>query len=162
MDDKFKEIWKTLGNLGFYILDVGTIDSKAIRNCMFEVKRKLSKFYPLGFYSMSRHDHQENTPFHNDVGPDFNILMLGYEPSKVKSKLFIGKDRTKFEFSFGENDHSFILLINNSEVNGVFHKSMVEKNPNEKRIVNSIMLHLGTDQVGIEQQQEFLTTDKII
>jgi hypothetical protein len=153
---------------------------------MFEVKDKLSEFVPFGFRSMARFDQQETTPYHKDGGPDLNILMLGYESSKVKSRLFIAdyvgdandireippiKVTPEYiiellgfytiELPQPKEGHSYILLINNSKELGVLHKAIVEKNPSERRIINSIMLSVGEDEVGIEQQQDFLITDKI-
>lgn len=193
MKNIFDQVWRwNLIGRGYYLLDVGIVDSKTLRQRMFEVKDKLSEFIPFGFKSMARFDQQETTRYHQDGGPDLNILMLGYEPSKVKSRLFIADhvcaandimddhpmtpQRIIAEALFGRDElldlyiselpqpkegHSYILLINNSKELGVLHKAVVEKNPNEPRIINSIMLSPGEDEVGVEQQQDFLTTDKI-
>lgn len=197
----FDQVWRNdLAGQGYYLLDVGIVDSKTLRQRMFEVKDKLSEFVPFGFRSMARFDQQENTRYHQDGGPDRNLLMLGYESSKVKSRIFIADhilagteachlngisdieiikencNYFKSEAMFGGEEfldahtselpqpkerHSYILLINNSKELGVLHKAIVEKNPSERRIINSIMLSVGEDEVGIEQQQDFLTTDKI-
>jgi len=195
MKSIFDQVWRNnLVGQGYYLLDVGIVDSKTLRQRMFEVKDKLSEFVPFGFRSMARFDQQETTRYHQDGGPDLNILMLGYESSKVKSRLFIAdhvcaandireippiKVTPEYiitEALFGRDElldfytselpqpkegHSYILLINNSKELGVLHKAIVEKNPSERRIINSIMLSVGEDEVGIEQQQDFLTTDNI-
>lgn len=197
----FNQVWRTdLSGQGYYLLDVGIVDSKTLRQRMFEVKDKLSDFVPFGFKSMGRFDQQETTRYHQDGGPDLNLLMLGYEASKVKSVLFIAdhvlagtdactsngiSDAAKIEENcsyfktealFGGEEfvyaysiklpqfkegHSYILLINNSKELGVLHKAIIKRNPEERRIINSIMLLVGEDEVSIEQQQDFLVTDKI-
>jgi hypothetical protein len=146
---------------GFFLLDVGVVDSRTLRKNMFDLKENLSEFIRLGFYSMSRFNQQETTPYHQDGGPESNVLMIGYEPSNVKSQLFI-KNEFDFEshLSLTPNDHSFILIVNNSK-KGIFHKAIIQKDNNEKRIINSIMLIVGEDQISIEEQQNFLITDKI-
>jgi len=206
----FDQVWRSsLVGQGYYLLDVGIIDSKTLRQRMFEVKDKLSEFIPFGFRSMSRFNQQETTRYHQDGGPDLSILMLGYESSKVKSRLFIadhvcaandihvcaandiqqwpsqilenppikvtpqyiiaeamlGRDKLLdsyvTELPQPQEGHSYILLINNSKDLGVLHKAIVEKNPNERRIINSIMLLVGQDEVSPDQQSDFLGTDKI-
>ena len=158
-------VWRhSLSDPGYYLMDMGEIDSKTLRQKMVEIKQGLSLF---GFRSMARFDQQNTTRFHQDGGPDFNILMLGYEPSKVKSKLYIadhacaandlnirpsqlvieamiGKDGRLNNYiselpAFEEN-HSYILLVNNSKELGVLHKAVIESNPAESRIINSVML----------------------
>jgi hypothetical protein len=197
----FDQVWRNdLTGQGYYLLDVGIVDSKTLRQRMFEVKDKLSEFVPFGFRSLARFDQQETTRYHQDGGPDCNLLMLGYEASKVKSRIFIADhilggteaceanhisdshkiqencNYFKSEAMFGNEEfidsyvnelpqpkegHSYILLINNSKQLGVLHKAIIEKNPSERRIINSIMLLVGEDELGVEEQQDFLTTDKI-
>jgi hypothetical protein len=130
------------------------------------------------------------------------MLMLGYEPSRVHSRLFLadytraasdlgitpqqflhdfnpmykkGEDllgRYVTELPQPHDGHSRILLINNSSLPftegranplGVMHKAIiVTPNDAERRIVNSTMLAVGHgDEIGEEQQQDFVTTDKI-
>lgn len=68
--------------------------------------------------------------------------------------------------------HSRILLVNNSSLPfteartnplGVMHKAIiVTPDDAERRIVNSTMLAVSeSDEMGQEQQQEFVTTDQI-
>ena len=73
------------------------------------------------------------------------------------------------------NGHSRILLINNSLLPfapartnplGVMHKAeIIDPDPDERRIVNSIMLTTTTladrDPIGDEQEAGFLATDAI-
>ena len=187
------EVWRhNLSGLGYYVLDVGQVDSRTLREKMVEIKYEFSQFNEFGFKSLSRFDQQETTRFHQDAGPDFNILMLGYEPTNIKSRIFIADhscaandirvspSELLIEAMLGNDErilpyvtelpqplpgHSFILIINNSNSPvglGVLHKAIIDTpNDNEKRIINSIMLNLGKDEVGVGRRHEFLTTDEI-
>lgn len=166
MNDIFTQVWRhDLTQPGFYWLDVGVVDSHELRRKMIEIGESFAEF---SFLSMARFDQQEETKYHLDGGPPGNILMLGYEPSKVKSRLYLAdhacaandlKVDPKSLVSkamFGNDDdvklyvtelpqpiegHSYILFINNSAVLGVMHKAeIVNPDANERRIVNSIML----------------------
>ena len=175
---------------------------------MVELKERLSEIAvsrgrePFAYRSMARFDQQETTKFHLDGAPEQSLLMLGYEPSNVESRLFLADySRAAFDlgitpqqflsdfnpmFKKGEEllgryvtelpqpteGHSWILLINNSSLpftvartnpSGVMHKAIiVTPDESERRIVNSTMLAVGErDEMGEEQQQEFVTTDKI-
>ncbi len=44
---------------------------------------------PFAYLSMARFDQQETTKFHLDGAPAESLLMLGYEPSKIRSRLFL-------------------------------------------------------------------------
>jgi len=173
---------------GYILLDEGFIDSKLLRRRMLEIKNQLPKRH-AGIYSATRFDQQETTRFHQDGGPDDNILLLGYEPSKVKSHLFIadhtcaandlnvtpeylmneammGRDKWLENYTtelppFEEN-HSYILVINNSKNLGVMHKAAIpDKNLKEKRVINSVMLSGRQDVFSLDKQLEFLTTDEV-
>jgi hypothetical protein len=195
---------------GFCVLDLeGGVDSHALRSLMVALKGRLSDITlretgrKLVYASMARFDQQETTKFHLDGAPDESMLMLGYEPSRVRSRLFLA-DYSRAAFDAGitprlflqdfnpmhrrgedlqgryttelpqpDDGHSRILLINNSSLPyttsermnslGVLHKAEIP-NPDasERRIVNSTMLFAGElDEVGPEQQQEFVSTEKI-
>ena len=81
---------------GFAVLDIGPgMDSHTLRSLMVDLKRRLSEIgvrrggKPFTYLSMARFDQQETTKFHLDGAPDQSMLMLGYEPSKVVSRLFL-------------------------------------------------------------------------
>jgi len=42
---------------------------------------------PFTFRSLARFDQQETTKFHLDGAPEQSMLVLGYEPSRVQSRL---------------------------------------------------------------------------
>jgi hypothetical protein len=138
---------------GFCLIDVGAnTDSHALRRRMVELKNRLSALLqqrigiPFCFRSMGRFDQQETTKFHLDGAPEQSMLILGYEPSTVVSRLFLADySRAAFDIGitpqqylhdfnpmFGHNeerltpyitelpqpqtDHARILVINNSSL----------------------------------------------
>lgn len=150
---------------------------------------------------MARFDQQETTKFHLDGAPDQSMLMLRYEPSRVRSRLFLA-DYTRAAFDLGitpqqfltdfnpmykkgeemlgryvtelpqpTEGHSRILLINNSSLPfteartnalGVMHNAIiVTPDDADRRIVNSTMLAVGGEEIGVEKQEEFVATDEI-
>lgn len=79
---------------GFCVVDLGTnIDSHRLRSLMLDLKSHLDKAaiqkhgVRFDFRSMGRFDQQVTTKFHLDGGPERSMLMLGYEPSQVRSRL---------------------------------------------------------------------------
>lgn len=77
---------------GFCLLDIGAgVDSHTLRSLMVSLKERLSEINvervrePFVFRSMGRFDQQETTKFHLDGAPDQSLLILGYEPSKIRS-----------------------------------------------------------------------------
>ena len=63
------------------------------------------------YKSMARFDQQETTKFHLDGAPEQSMLMLGYEPSKVRSRLFLA-DYTRAAFDLGITPHQFLHDFN--------------------------------------------------
>lgn len=79
---------------GFIILTFEKpMNSKILRKYMVQIKESLCKkcqadFHEkLDFYWLGRFNHQNTTPYHRDNAPKDSFLMLGYEPTKVESKL---------------------------------------------------------------------------
>jgi hypothetical protein len=194
---------------GFCLLDIGpSMDTHNLRSWMIDLKGRLSEIGvsrgrgQFVYKSMARFDQQETTKFHLDGAPEQSMLMLGYEASRVQSRLFLadythaasdlgitpqqflhdfnpmykkGEDilgRYVTELPQPHEGRSRILLINNSSLPfteartnplGVMHKAIIATPNNaERRIVNSTMLAVGErDEISQEQQQDFVTTDKI-
>ncbi len=81
---------------GFALLDLGTGRSpREIRQFMVNMKAQLSAMLqhasgrPLHYLSMGRFDQQVTTKFHLDGAPEESVLMLGYEPTPIHSRLFM-------------------------------------------------------------------------
>jgi hypothetical protein len=103
---------------GFAVIDLGPeIDSHTLRSSMLDLKQLLSEIAvrhgrePIAYRSMARFDQQETTKFHVDGGPDQSVLMLGYEPSKVQSRLFLA-DYTRAAFDLGITPARFLADFN--------------------------------------------------
>ncbi len=90
-------VWRTgFSAPGFASLEIPPgPDSHDIRAWMIALKIRLSEISlskgrePFVYRSMSRFDQQVTTKFHLDGAPDQSLLMLGYEPSKIESRLFL-------------------------------------------------------------------------
>jgi hypothetical protein len=103
---------------GFCLLDAGPgMDSHALRLAMLTLKERMSDFCfrhtsrKLLFRSMARFDQQETTKFHLDGAPEQSMLMLGYEQSRVHSRLFLA-DYTRAAFDLGITPQQFLQDYN--------------------------------------------------
>lgn len=135
---------------GFALIDLGpACDSRTFRTWMLVLKDELSRIHreraddDVTAVWLGRFDQQVTTKFHLDGGPTASLLMLGYEPTNVQSRVVLadyshcaatlGLTPQEFlsqhnpMFSSGErlldgfitdvsceSDHYHILLINNS------------------------------------------------
>jgi hypothetical protein len=79
---------------GFALVSLSSsVSSTRLRRFMVALKDALSDRNreahgrPLAYLSMGRFDQRESTKFHRDGGPDESYLMLGYEPTYVRSEL---------------------------------------------------------------------------
>jgi hypothetical protein len=68
------------------------------------------------YRSMGRFDQQVTTKFHVDGGPSESLLMLGYEPSRVHSRLYLA-DYVRCAFDRGMTPAQFM-----EELNPMFHR----------------------------------------
>ncbi|MFO0942637.1 MAG: hypothetical protein U0930_18020 [Pirellulales bacterium] len=92
---------------GFCLLNLGkSLSSNEFRQVMVELKNEMSAIHQrlwneqLVYLSAARFDQQESTKPHLDGGPDECFLMLGYEPSPIRSAIEI-TDYTKCAFELG-------------------------------------------------------------
>ncbi len=91
----FDTVWRfDFSAPGFCLLDLGpAVDSHQLRSLMLDLKERLSEVgsrrcgVRFAYRSLGRFDQQETTKFHLDGAPDQSLLMLGYEPSNVLSRL---------------------------------------------------------------------------
>src|SRR5262245_51849798 len=90
---------------GVALLELGpAVESFALRRFMVDLKGELDRLYRkstgrrLVYLSLARFDQQVTTKFHLDGAPEEAYLMLGYEPSEVRSELSVADySRTAFE-----------------------------------------------------------------
>src|SRR5207244_9200311 len=101
---------------GFALLDIeAEVDSHTLRSWMVALKQRLSEIAvhrgrkPFLFRSLARFDQQVTTNFHLDGAPAESMLILGYEPSKVESCLFLA-DFTRAAFDLGITPERFCKL----------------------------------------------------
>ena len=99
---------------GFAVLDIQPgRDSHTLRSSLVALKQRLSEISvrrgrgTFVYKSMARFDQQETTKFHLDGAPEQSLLMLGYEPSKVRSRLFMA-DYSRAAFALGITPQQFL------------------------------------------------------
>jgi hypothetical protein len=111
----FDLVWRVdFGAPGFCLIDLGTgTDSHAVRSSMVLLKNKLSEVggVAFSFRSMGRFDQQETTKFHLDGAPAESMLILGYEPSNVCSRIFLA-DYCRCAFDLGIEPKQFLADFN--------------------------------------------------
>jgi hypothetical protein len=144
---------------GFCLLDAGSaMDSHTLRVWMVTLKQLLSDISirrtgrPFFFRSMARFDQKETTKFHLDGAPEQSMLMLGYEPSKIQSRLFLG-DYARAAFDLGISPQQFL-----QEYNPMFSKG---EEALARYVTELPQLATESDEIGVEKQNEFVATDKI-
>jgi hypothetical protein len=90
---------------GYALLDLGTAgEPRAFRAALVGLGEALALEYrsrhgeTLHFVSVSRFDQQAPTRPHRDGGPDASLLVLGYEPTEVRSRVaLMDYSRAAFE-----------------------------------------------------------------
>lgn len=115
----YSQVWRfDFTAPGFCLLDISPgVDSHTLRSLMVSLKDSLSEINvkrarePFVFRSMGRFDQQETTKFHLDGAPDQSLLILGYEPSNVRSQVFLA-DYTRAAFVLGITPKQFLEDFN--------------------------------------------------
>jgi hypothetical protein len=99
---------------GFCLLDAGPgVDSRTLRARMVVLADRLAEVgrgrvgYGFGVRAVARFDQQVTTKFHLDGGPDRSALVLGYEPSRVRSRLLLA-DYSRAAFDRGLTPQDFL------------------------------------------------------
>jgi len=85
----FTRVWRmTLDQPGFAVLRCEkSVNSHELRQIMFVLVEE----FPVTFVAerLGRFDQQVSSKFHRDGAPDASFLLLGYETSSVRSRIFI-------------------------------------------------------------------------
>jgi len=160
---------------GFFLLNAGAVDSHTLRAWMVHLKQLLSEISqrrtgkPFLFRSMARFDQQETTKLHLDGAPEQSMLMLGYEPSQVQSRLFLG-DYSRAAFDFGITPQRFLQDFNpmfkkGEEVLAPYVTELPQPEPGHARIllVNNSSLpftEAGTNPLGVMHKAIIVTPDE--
>lgn len=120
---------------GFCVLDPGQeMDSVTFRRLMVTLKRAMASIHEaeagrtLVYLSAGRFDQQATTRPHLDGGPDECFLMLGYEPSAVRSELEIF-DYARCAFDHGLTPDRFL-----AEHNPMFQRNLERLRPYGTRL----------------------------
>ena len=98
------------------VLPAGT-GSHELRRYMTTLKARLSKMHAaqwgegLEYLSLGRFDQQNTTRLHLDGAPERSFLMLGYEPTNVRSEFHIA-DFTRCAHDLGIGPSEFLRLHN--------------------------------------------------
>jgi hypothetical protein len=131
---------------GFVLLDIGPdVDSHTLRSWMVALKERFSEIAirgggkPMLFRSMGRFDQQETTKFHLDGGPAESMLILGYEPSKIQSRLLLA-DYTHAAFDLGITPAKFLqdfnpMYKNGEEILGPYTTELPQPDQSHSRIL---------------------------
>jgi hypothetical protein len=103
---------------GFALIDlVPNCGSEPQRQLMIDLKNELDRLerkhrgHELVYQSLTRFDQQVTTKPHRDGGPDESILMLGYEPSLIESRLAMS-DYSKCAFDLDLTPAEFLDQFN--------------------------------------------------
>ena len=103
---------------GFALINLGPdCGSETQRQLMIDLKNefdRLERRYrgrELVYQSLTRFDQQVTTKPHRDGGPDESILMLGYEPSLIESRLEMS-DYSKCAHDLGMTPAEFLDQFN--------------------------------------------------
>lgn len=108
---------------GYYFWDFGQqINTHTLRETMVYLKNELSLLCErhlnkqLYFQSMGRFNHQHASKLHRDSAPSHSFLMLGYEPTKVDSRVYIADysrymadQNISIERYFGDNPQANVV-----------------------------------------------------
>lgn len=96
---------------GFCLIEIARVDSHTLRAAMVALKERLSEISvgrggkPFVYKSLGRFDQQVTTKFHLDGAPEQSMLMLGYEPSQVRSRVLLADyGRAAFEMAITPKD----------------------------------------------------------
>jgi hypothetical protein len=103
---------------GFTLIDLGTEwTARRFRETLIALTAALDEVYRerfgrrLVYLSLGRFDQQATTRAHRDGAPDESILILGYEPSAIASRLSL-LDYTRCAHERGMTAHEFLDRLN--------------------------------------------------
>jgi hypothetical protein len=107
----FRLVWRTtLEQPGFAVVRFATPpDSRALRRAIFDLVAAM----PIRFVAerLGRFDQQVSSKFHRDGAPPASLLLLGYEPTTVRSRIFIA-DASRAAHTAGVPLAEFVAKFN--------------------------------------------------
>ncbi len=103
---------------GFALINLGPdYGSESQRQLMIDLKNEFDRLERrhrernLVYQSLTRFDQQVTTKPHRDGGPDESVLMLGYEPSQIESRVELS-DYSKCAYDLGMTPADFLDQFN--------------------------------------------------
>ena len=113
------DVFRTdLSRPGYALVDLGTEHTPCdFRGLLVGLGAALADEYQrrhsasLRFVSVSRFDQQKPTRPHRDGGPDASVLVLGYEPTEVLSRVSL-MDYSRAAFARGQTPAAFLDCCN--------------------------------------------------
>lgn len=85
----FRRVWRTsLDQPGYAVVGfAGPVNSHELRRGIL----RLAEAFPVRFVAerVGRFDQQVSSRYHRDGAPPASLLVLGYEPTTVRSRLFV-------------------------------------------------------------------------
>ena len=121
----FKRVFRSdlsLPGFAIWVLPAGVV-SRELRRSMVALKECLSDLHaaqwgePLEYLSLGRFDQQNSTKLHLDGAPERSFLMLGYEPTSVRSEFQIA-DFSRCACDLGLSPAEFMQQHNPMFTNG--------------------------------------------
>ena len=147
---------------GFALINLGPdYDSESQRQLMIDLKSEFDRLerrhrgQNLVYQSLTRFDQQVTTKPHRDGGPDESILMLGYEPSLIESRVEL-TDYSKCAHDLGMTPAEFLDQFNPMFADGQNRLSgyttLIDDFDNTSfqiLLINNSMKQLGEGLVGV-------------
>ncbi len=176
-DAVFESVWRFDFSVpGFCLLDLGPdIDSHELRSLMLDLKERLSEIgirkcgVKFAYRSLGRFDQQETTKFHLDGAPDQSLLILGYEPSPIRSRLSLA-DYSRCAFDLVMEPRRFLDEFNpmyrkGEELLSPYVTELPEPTERHSRIllINNSSLpytEAQTNPLGVLHKAEILDPDE--
>jgi hypothetical protein len=102
---------------GFALVEAGPVSPEALRQLLVDVGQQLVAWYEaqhghrLSWRSLNWFSQLSPTRPHRDGGPDASVLLLGYEPTPVRSRVFL-LDYSRAAASVGLSPREFLDRYN--------------------------------------------------
>ncbi|MCA9008443.1 MAG: hypothetical protein KDB01_01795 [Planctomycetaceae bacterium] len=159
----YSRVFRTdLSQPGFALIDLGpNCGSEPQRQLMIDLKNEFNRLErrrqerELVYQSLTRFDQQVTTKPHRDGGPDESILMLGYEPSLIESRLEMS-DYSKCAHDLGMAPAEFLDQFNPMFPDGqdrlAAYNTPIDDFDNTSfqiMLINNSMNRLGEGLVGV-------------
>lgn len=146
-----------LSGPGFALLEAGDISPEGLRRLLVEIGHGLVAWYEdwyghrLSWRSLNWFSQLSPTRPHRDGGPDASLLLLGYEPTLVKSRVFL-LDHSRAAAAVGLSPREFLDRYNptfgeGARLLGPFTTEVAGFNPSRAQVLLVNNSSLGPDDL---------------